>query len=935
MRVKDHEKNNSYVLIQTKVLSLFRHLFRKKIMIFLIVLGTIMIFVLGHISGLLIVGFFGSLDKPSEKGSAFLRTIGIPSGLKNVVRGIAKENIKIPFNFFAGWFSNPERIYIDIGFEDYQKLLYKRSQYLDKEYFEKSNEDYVPAKIRYNDKKIDVKLRLKGDTPDHLSSNKFSLRIQVKGDETLFGMKTFSIQHPRTRQYLNEYIFHEALGREDVLSLRYIFIEVVINGKNKGIYALEEHFDKHLIEDNKMRESIIIKFNEDEWFRDLVQKAEKQLSGYHVNGGILTNYQIGERNISRDKEDVIKELQGSDIGFFDSNIDSFNTNKVLSDPVQSAQFNKAKDLLESFRLRKLRTRDVFDLDKLAEYFALVSVLGAEHGAEWGNIRFYYNPITSKLEPIGFDGNAGIDNYKIVNKYFPRCVYIYELSECSSQSGNYYTLLFSDSKFFEKYIIELERFSKKEYLDKLFKDLEDGINRNLKILHKDMPYYHFSKDVFYENQEYVRDILNPDKRSINPYFEEYLPFENALTINIGNTDLLPVEILETSYNEIIFKPKERIILQPRDYSGLVKYEKIIFVIPNNLVWNESYTRNIKVKYKIFGTEVVREREIIPWKYIDEDFSKKDFIRQKPNEKESEFLIIDEDTKRINVREGNWILNKSLMIPLGFKFVAGKKTILDLKDGALILSYSPLEFIGTKSEPVKIISSDGTGQGLTVIMAKEKSILKNVVFDNLSYPSKSGWELTGAVNFYESPINLENVVFSNARAEDSLNVIRSEFEMEESIFEGALSDCFDIDFSKGNVSSSSFNKCGNDALDFSGSEVSVYNIKARNIGDKGISAGEKSRIDVNGFDVEKAFIGATSKDESELNIVNINIVDSNYSFSAYQKKSEFGPASIIAVNATIFPSQNNYIIEKGSDLILDGRIILGTEKKVYDKLYPVGK
>ena len=35
-----------------------------------------------------------------------------------------------------------------------------------------------------------------------------------------------------------------------------------LNGKNLGIYALEEHFDKALIESNKFREGPILKFDE-------------------------------------------------------------------------------------------------------------------------------------------------------------------------------------------------------------------------------------------------------------------------------------------------------------------------------------------------------------------------------------------------------------------------------------------------------------------------------------------------------------------------------------------------------------------------------------------------------------------------------------------------------------------------------------------------
>ena len=103
-------------------------------------------------------------------------------------------------------------------------------------------------------------MRLKGDWTDHLFGDKWSFRIKVKGDNTLFGMKQFSIHHPRARNFIYEWLYHQALKREGVLSLRYDFIEVTLNGKNLGVYALEEHFEKRLIEHNQYREGPIIKF---------------------------------------------------------------------------------------------------------------------------------------------------------------------------------------------------------------------------------------------------------------------------------------------------------------------------------------------------------------------------------------------------------------------------------------------------------------------------------------------------------------------------------------------------------------------------------------------------------------------------------------------------------------------------------------------------
>ena len=47
-------------------------------------------------------------------------------------------------------------------------------------------------------------------------------------------MKKFSIQKPRLRNYVHEWIFHELMGDLGIIKLQYEFIELSINGENKG-----------------------------------------------------------------------------------------------------------------------------------------------------------------------------------------------------------------------------------------------------------------------------------------------------------------------------------------------------------------------------------------------------------------------------------------------------------------------------------------------------------------------------------------------------------------------------------------------------------------------------------------------------------------------------------------------------------------------------
>lgn len=120
----------------------------------------------------------------------------------------------------------------------------------------------VKAKVVFNRDTLNIKMRLKGDYSDHWSGNKWSYRIKIRGDRRLLGMKSFSIQDPETRNNLSEWYFHTLLKSEGLIGLRYQFIEVIENGASKGIYALEESFDKQLIENCDRREAPILKFDE-------------------------------------------------------------------------------------------------------------------------------------------------------------------------------------------------------------------------------------------------------------------------------------------------------------------------------------------------------------------------------------------------------------------------------------------------------------------------------------------------------------------------------------------------------------------------------------------------------------------------------------------------------------------------------------------------
>ena len=62
---------------------------------------------------------------------------------------------------------------------------------MDKGILKSSDDDFVKAKISQGGKTSLCKIRLKGDLADHWFGEKFSLRVEMKGENLVSGMSSF------------------------------------------------------------------------------------------------------------------------------------------------------------------------------------------------------------------------------------------------------------------------------------------------------------------------------------------------------------------------------------------------------------------------------------------------------------------------------------------------------------------------------------------------------------------------------------------------------------------------------------------------------------------------------------------------------------------------------------------------------------------------
>jgi hypothetical protein len=293
------------------------------------------------------------------------------------------------------------------------------------------------------------------------------------------------------------------------------------------------------------------------------------------------------------------------------------------------------------------------------------------------------------------------------------------------------------------------------------------------------------------------------------------------------------------------------------------------------------------YKIPGVEKLQVTEIKKFSSPKLISPRQKLFEVKLNKSSAVYQITG---KEIHFRTGVHQIKDWLVIPEGYKVFIHAGTKLDMINGAGLVSMSPIECLGDFENPVLFTSSDSSSGGVSILQPKSPSIFLYTVFNNMKNLSMDSWELTGMVNMYEAEVTFDHCSFKNSHCEDALNIIRSNFKMADVDMQHTHGDAFDADFSYGQISRIRISNTGNDAIDVSGSRVIIKGALLTDIGDKAISAGEYSNVEIGNTSIKNAAVGVVSKDLSKVLVHDLTVRDSGKAFSAYRKKEEYGPATI---------------------------------------------
>ena len=797
-----------------------------------------------------------------------------------------------------------EELIIDIDYRNFEKIKKSRETALKNQYLRQSDAKWSSAKLIHNNKKNKIKIRLKGMLGDHWNHPyKWSFYVKIDDDNSsIFNLRRFTLQPPETLNYLKEWLYMKALKKEGLIYHRTKFVELIINGNKYGLYTLQERSMKELIENNKRREGPVIIFSNQE-------RLDEEINLNNLSANKISDY------------------------FWRSQILPIQFKSSYKGTVQETYLNKAVSLLELFRDKKLRVDEVFDLDQIAKIMAIRAIFGSTE-FDVDDMKFYYNPVSNLLEPISKEVHS--EPKRFLSEFNP---WVFNSNNLRyPRQKPFLDLFFNDEVFYEKYLNELNNYSNNDYINNLVKYNEAEFEEVKKILKLNFPSVELFTSKDFENiSTFIQSTLKPIQK---PYFNLLKISNNSLEFKVTNTQILPIEITGLAIDNDLLELDSNFFVGGIDlnanFYNKSDFQKIIKIECLTFKCNEENLEKIKINYRIYGQENIYSN---PIKFWNNNFDSETFNLKSSNVSSllNKYKFIKKIGKNLVIESQEWKIDERIIIPKDHKLIIKKGTIEFSKKGQLI-SFSPIYIEGDNDNPVIITSdlnqnlntntlNEEKGNGILIINTKEESVLNNVVFKNLSAPNViSGKGILGSINFYQADVKILNTKFyNNLIGDDYINIIRSNFHIENSYFEETNSDSIDVDFSKGSIINSKFYKSKNDAIDFSGSEVNLENIYIYGSGDKAISVGEGSILRAKDILIENSNIGIASKDKSSVYLDNVTINDVNIGLAAYIKKIEYGAPEIIASNIKLSNYKNDFISDLNSKIIIDERVIANTNCK----------
>lgn len=812
----------------------------------------------------------------------------------------------------------PATLQLILNDKDLQELAAKRNDALAQGFLTSKHKQQLPALLNVKGRRMNASVRLRGNQPDHLSGNKWSLKINLKQGVRFNGMRRFSLQAPYTRSFQSEAIIADAMRSVGVLAPRISYVNLVLNGDRIGIMQMTEEFDTPLLETQGRRSGPLLQLDDSHTW-EMVRTTEQY----------ARNSNSGERFDKRAWWNLYSSWRSADPKAYGK----YSKRKKRED------LDAALSQWMAFTGNRVEPSEVFDIDAFVDFYIMCEYFSAHNMAQWLNARLHFNTLTARFEPIAYDADL---NFKPVRGTPLTCL---------NPRNELARTLMQDRAFASQWVKRISELDKKissaEFAD--FIATRDKIYRS--ILAVDYPWLQEFDFSMAEWQCQRLCGLNITDFAVPVTGSKPLPEASTIPLN----ELPPVVKVYSGTDErgsfltLQNRINADVVVNSLMYANRINEQLIPLTgrnkdqsktaiqlpvtlksvrarstttqstagtrieIPDTTLTDDD-SLSLQINIKGLGTQhTTLEPLPLPQHSAIPQPVPVDILLQRYS-----FLTLHESGMMLQIASGIWQIDELVILPRDIALVINAGTqLLFAPDAGLVLN-GDLTVSGTTSAPVLLDATDKASgwYGIFSHGVDSRISIKHTTINATRGFQMPGWRQLAGLLFHRANVELENLTVTNSCAEDAINLIRSKVKINHVKVRNSCSDAIDIDASAGKLSNLDLQQAGGDLLDVSDSTVSLTGSVFTGAGDKAISVGEASDVEITGVEISDSSTGLAVKDFSDVQINNAQLTSLDTGLMAFQKKAEYGPAFIQGRTLVIEAAQR-YVLEEKSGITLEGR------------------
>jgi len=774
-------------------------------------------------------------------------------------------------NYPASFQVEPEVVALKVDQADMDALQGVVDAARDRGVIMREGNDYVPGEFTAAGTTFKVKVRIKGKMADHVTGDKWSFRVLAKKDHGFKGMQRFSLQHPGTRNYLCDWFYHRLMRGEGMVALRYGFVRLTFNGDDLGVYAYEEHFGPELLANNGRMKGPIFRFDPGLFWEHRLNMIEK----VRYNEPFAA-YQAAA-------------------------IDAFGSGGLEKDSVQLGYYADAVGRMMAFRRGELPASQVFDTDLIAKRHAILDLVGGHHSMDWSDVKFYYDPVLRRVEPIAYESFSAFPIRTLAgsDRYIGTI----------AQSMDLHDAYFNDPEVFAAYVHQLERVSRPEFLDSAFTALAPALDSASAIIYREFPYKELDRQLYRKNQLVIRRLLDVPKG-----FHAYAAMDpDTLRITVIPIEGLPIEVFgAVALDGSVLPPAQRIII-PCRRPGTVG-TPVDLRIPLNEAWRQAPPDKLTLRYAVLGASTQRNVEAFPYAYTDGLSIPSVAEPINWNPRAEPLLRFNEEEGSITIPPGTHTVDHDIFIPAGYTVNATSPLKIDLVKGARIVSRSPMHLIGVEEMPITMGSSDASGGGMVLLTTSGRSRFEHVRFEGFGADERA----VPSIILQQASSTWIACDLGEVRTRDLLEVVRSQAEFNACSFTGAR-DQITLGYANTTLNKVRFLGAGDDAVKVKGGAASFTGTTVLGAMSNALVIDEAGRVRIEGgdWDATKDVLAVSEGASLEVNGARISSRQAA-PLDVEPMHARHGAAHVVLSDATL-DAPKPVKVGKGNEVSVNGEAI----------------